>query len=85
MATNIDMKLIKNSRPIHNGSVIVTCSRTGLYSAIEEEALTIPPMSILESKYENRFDDPSYYFGGGGGNVDGGFYGAPDGPDVLGV
>lgn len=40
-------------------------------------------IASIESKFDNRFDDPSYYYGGGGGGADGGDVGE-DG-DVLGV
>lgn len=77
MAT--DIKLINNENPVHNGSIVVTCSTAGTYSLIAEDAITIPDISILESKYDDRFDDVNYYMGGG--SSDGGYYTG----DVLGI
>lgn len=65
---------------VHNGSIILSCLPSGKYSKRIDRAVTSPDRPSIESKYQNRFDDPSYYYGGGG-STDGGFYGE----DVLGV
>lgn len=75
----IDIILSKNTLPIHNGSIVVICSATGFYGKITEDALSIPVIENIESKYDNRFDDVNYYMGGG--SSDGGYYTG----DVLGV
>lgn len=79
----IDIQLIKPSTPIKNGSVVVTCSAKGVYSVMDDDSIPTPIIDQIESKYDDRFDDPSYYYGGGG--MDGGTYtggGDVDGGDL---
>lgn len=64
---------------IKRGSGIIRVSVTGLYTTMDTPYKTTPVLEDIENKYDNRFDDPSYYYGGGSG-VDGGDVG-----DVLGV
>jgi len=68
MATSVDIiaGLIKN------GSVIVSCLPTGRYFKLDDDVLYTPTIEEIEFKYDNRFDDPSYYYGGGAS--DGGTY-----------
>lgn len=68
-----------SSNDIKNGTLLVSCTRTGQYSLSNAYVKNTPTITDIESKYDNRFDDPSYYYGGG--NVDGGDVGG----DVLGV
>lgn len=68
MANDIAKAISGNS--IKNGSVVVSCTKTGEYSLLNTHVNNSPSISDIESKYDNRFDDPSYYYGGG--NVDGG-------------
>ena len=74
-----DVQLSISSKSIHNGSIVLTCSKTGKYSLNLSSSSNRPNIGSVSSKYDNRFDDPSYYYGGG--DTDGGFYGE----DVLGV
>jgi hypothetical protein len=76
-----DIQLSISSKSIHNGSIILMCSKTGKYSSNLSSSSSKPNIQSIESKYDNRFDDVGYYFGGG--NSDGGFYGITE--DVLGV
>jgi hypothetical protein len=74
-----DIILAISANEIRNGSVISNCRPNGSFFVRSERAVTKPLISEIESKYDDRFDNPSYYYGGGGG-VDGGDVG-----DVLGV
>lgn len=69
MSNDINKAIVAN--PIKNGTSIVTCSKTGQYSTLNTYVSNSPTISDIQSKYDNRFDDPSYYFGGGadGGDV----------------
>lgn len=64
-----DINKAISTNPIKNGTVIVSCLRTGEYSTLETYVKNVPTISDIENKYDNRFDDPSYYYGNGGGNV----------------
>lgn len=78
MANDITKAITGN--PIKNFTSVVTCSRTGEYSTLDTYVKNTPTITDIQSKYDTRFDDPSYYYGGGGG-ADGGDVGG----DVLGV
>lgn len=68
MANDITTAISEN--PLKNGTTIVTCSNTGKYSLLNTYVQNTPTIVDIESKYDNRFDDPSYYYGGSG--ADGG-------------
>lgn len=84
----VDIIAIDPSKPINNRYAVCSVLPTGfgsflLRSENRPKSLTI---ESIESKFDNRFDDPSYYYGGGctdGGDV--GDVGVGDGGDVLGV
>lgn len=81
MANDITKAISTNA--LKNGSMVVTCSRTGFPTSpstivYNTYVKNTPTITDIESKYDFRFDDPSYYYGGG--DVDGGNVG-----DVLGV
>lgn len=78
MANDITKSI--NTNTIKNGTLLVSCTRTGQYSTIDTYVSNIPSLASIESKYNDRFDDPSYYYGNGG-LIDGGDVGG----DVLGV
>lgn len=68
-----DITLAIGSNPIKNGTLLVQCKVTG-FSANDTYNIYVkntPLLSEIESKYDNRFDDPAYYYGGGadGGDV----------------
>jgi hypothetical protein len=59
-----------SAKEIKNGTLLVSCTRTGEYSLSNTYVKNTPVIADIEAKYDNRFDDPSYYYGGG--NIDGG-------------
>jgi len=72
----IDIAKIKDSKPIKNGSIVLGTKVTG---STEKDFLNtyvnnLPDIASIQTKYETRFDDPSYYYGGtgdGGGSING--------------
>jgi hypothetical protein len=60
-----DITLAISGNPIKNGSAVVTCSPAGEYSVNDDDALSTPTITTIQAKYDNRFDDPSYYYGDG--------------------
>ena len=64
-----DIAKAKSSNEIKNGTMVVSCGRTGfpLSGTIvyDKYVKTIPTLNSIENKYDARFDDPSYYFGNG--------------------
>jgi hypothetical protein len=67
MANDIIKAISENL--LKNGTTIVTCSNTGKYSVLNTYVKNTPTITDIESKYDNRFDDPSYYHGADGGDV----------------
>ena len=67
-----DIALLKSELPIKNGSAVVTCSRTGYASKSNTYVKNTPTITNIQSKFDNRFDDPSYYYGTGNSTVVGG-------------
>lgn len=67
MANDINKAISAN--PIKNGTILVSCSKTGEYSKLETYVKNTPTITDIENKYDNRFDDPSYYYGIGNSNV----------------
>lgn len=80
-----DIITINAANPINNKYAICSALPTGYYSKhlVRENYPADLTIASIENKFDNRFDDPSYYYGGGGGGVDGGDVG--DEGDVLGV
>ena len=58
-----DAAKAKSDQPIKNGTSIVTCNRLGNYSTIDTYASPLPSISGFQTKFQDRFDDPSYYYG----------------------
>ena len=48
-----------------NGSVVTTASATANYVSDQSRAVSGVSENTLENKYDNSFDDPTYYGGGG--------------------
>lgn len=71
----IDIAKIKNSKPIKNGSIVLGAKVTGSTEKdfLNTYASNLPGIASIETKYETRFDDPSYYYGstGGDGSING--------------
>lgn len=65
----IDIIKAKSANPIKNGTLIVSCSRTGQYSLSNLYVNNLPTINDIESKYDERFDDPAYYYGIGNSTV----------------
>jgi hypothetical protein len=70
MANDITKAISAND--LKNGTAIVTCSRTGNYSVLDTYVNNAPSLTDIQDKYDNRFDDPAYYYGLGNDTVVGG-------------
>lgn len=70
MANDITKAISAN--PIKNGTLLVSCSSTGEYSLSNNYVKNTPTITDIESKYDDRFDDPSYYYGIGNSTIVGG-------------
>lgn len=72
MANDITKAISANN--IKNGTIVVTCGVTGFPDAgsitNDTYVSNSPTLADIQSKYDNKFDNPSYYYGTG--NVDGG-------------
>jgi hypothetical protein len=64
-----DINKIVSANPIKNGTVLVSCTRTGEYSTLDTNVKNTPAIADIQNKYDARFDDPSYYYGLGNSNV----------------
>ena len=62
MAT--DIKKLKNSQPIKNGSAVTGFQKTGNYQSILFNTAEVLTIESLESKYENRFKSYPVVIGG---------------------
>jgi hypothetical protein len=63
-----DIAKIKSAEAIKNGTITVSIKKTG---STEKDFLNtyvsnLPIISDIESKYDLKFDDPSYYYGSSG-------------------
>lgn len=58
-----DIQAAVSGLVVKNGTVLVSCTRTGEYSKIDTYAKNTPAIVDIESKYDARFDDPRYYSG----------------------
>ena len=70
MANDIVKSISANN--VKNGTLLVQCKKTGFSSNDTYDAYVsnTPTITDIESKYDLRFDNPSYYYGSSG--VDGG-------------
>lgn len=62
-----DIQLCINGNVIKNGTSVVSCTRTGEYSVLDTYVKNTPVIADIEAKFDQRFDDPSYYYGGTNG------------------
>jgi hypothetical protein len=67
-----DIAKAVSANELKNGTAIVTCSRTGEYSELNTYVKNTPTITDIQDKYDNRFDDPAYYYGLGNDTVVGG-------------
>lgn len=58
-----DIQVAISGEAIKNGTSLVSCTRTGEYSTINTYVKNTPAIGDIESKYDNRFDEPRYYSG----------------------
>lgn len=63
MATDIQNAV--SGEAIKNGTLLVSCTKTGEYSTINTYVKNTPTLTDIENKFDDRFDDPSYYYGSG--------------------
>jgi hypothetical protein len=64
-----DIAKIKSANVIKNGTILVGTSWTGNYSTRDTYVQNTPTISAIENKYDDRFDDPSYYYGTGNATI----------------
>lgn len=72
MANDITKAISANS--IKNGTTIVGCKVTGFTNKdlLNSSVKNTPTINDIQAKYDDRFDDPSYYYGVGNATVVGG-------------
>lgn len=75
MANDINKAISANE--IKNGSMVVSCGRTGFPNSpgsivYNKYVKNTPTITDIQSKFDNRFDDPSYYYGIGNNTLVGG-------------
>lgn len=63
-----DIQLAISGYPIKNGTLVVTCGRTGFPAApativYNKNVSNTPVLTDIQAKYDYRFDDPRYYYG----------------------
>lgn len=51
----IDIVKSKVANPIKNGTLVVSCSKTGNYSLSNLHVSNLPVIADIENKYDNRF------------------------------
>jgi hypothetical protein len=59
MANDINKAISAN--PIKNGTTVASCDRLGNTQLLNTYVSNIPTISDIESKYDTRFDDLTYY------------------------
>ena len=67
-----DIIVLDPTKPINNEYIVCSTTPTGFSSKLLKFGYYSNDLTIenIQAKYDNRFDDPAYYYGGG--NVDGG-------------
>jgi len=60
-----DIQKAISTNDIKNGTLVVTTSWTGKYSTYNQYVNNAPSLTNIQSKFDARFDDPSYYYGNG--------------------
>lgn len=59
----MDIIKINNANIKHGTIVINACPANKFYQTNNNSVYNKPIISDIQSKYDNRFDDPSYYYG----------------------
>lgn len=57
----IDITVAVSGNAIKNGTVVASAIPTGEKAVLDTSVLNSPIINDIELKYENRFDDPTYY------------------------
>lgn len=57
----IDIELINTNNPIKNGTLVCTCSTAGAYNTNNTYVNNLPVIANIENKYDENFDDITYY------------------------
>lgn len=58
-----DIVIAVSGDPIKNGSCVVYTNKYGDSKFLNTYVKNTPAIGDIENKYDNRFDDPSYYYG----------------------
>lgn len=58
-----DIQIAVSGQPIKNGTLVNHTTITGQYSTLDTYVNNSPVIADIDDKYDNRFDDPSYYYG----------------------
>lgn len=66
-----DITLAISDTAIKNGTLVL-CDKLGNKKTVNTYVKNTPAIGDIEDKYDNRFDDPSYYYGIGSGLLVGG-------------
>jgi hypothetical protein len=59
MANDINKAISAN--PIKNGTIVTSCDQLGNTQLLNTYVSNTPTISDIQSKYDERFDDPTYY------------------------
>jgi hypothetical protein len=67
----VEIRLMRSGQPIVHGSCVVSCTPVGEYSTLKTNVVNTPTIAEIQEKYDDRFDNPGYYYGGGadGGSI----------------
>jgi hypothetical protein len=57
-----DITVALSGTEIKNGSLVL-CDKLGNVQTVDTYVNNKPVLADIELKYDNRFDDPSYYYG----------------------
>jgi len=57
----VDISIAKTGQSIKNGTLLTMASVTGEYSKSDLYVVNTPASGTIASKYDARFDDPTYY------------------------
>lgn len=58
-----DMAKAISGNEVKNGTSVTTTTVTGRYSKLDTYVSNAPAVADVETKYDVKFDDPSYYYG----------------------
>lgn len=61
-----DIVLAISGNPIKNGTAIASCSFAGEYQTLNTSVYNKPIIEDIQNKYDERFDDITYYTIGSG-------------------